>query len=86
MDNGMSKVLNVGVRENVDKNTYTITAEISDGLGDFREALNREVLVLMAKKYVEEHGEEIIASIDLETIKKKTTDKIVVQALKELLK
>jgi len=50
------------------------------------DAVKDRIVIKLVDKFVEAHGEEILASIDLETIKKKTNDKVVVSALKELIK
>ena len=66
----------------------TVTAEFGDerDINDLMDAVKDRIVIKLVDKFVEAHGEEILASIDLETIKKKTNDKVVVSALKELIK
>lgn len=82
----MNQVLNIGMRNNHDSNTVTVEATIARDGEAFREALGNEIIKQFAKKYLDEHAEEILAAIDLEAIKKKTSDKVAVEALRSLAK
>jgi len=50
------------------------------------EAVREKVVNKLVSMYVEAFGDEIIASIDLETVKKKTNEQVTVKAIKELIK
>lgn len=66
----------------------TVTAEFGDER-DFNqviEAVRDRIVIKLVDKFVEQHGEEILAQIDLEAIKAKTNEKVTVAALKELVK
>lgn len=47
-------------------------------------AIRERIVKALVDKFVSEHGEEVLASIDLEAVKKKTNDRVTTAALKVL--
>lgn len=77
-------------RTRTDLHTKSIFVEAEfGGEGDMQsiiEGVSVQVVDKIVSMYVDAFGGEIIASIDLETIKKKTNDTVTVEAIKNLVK
>lgn len=76
----------------VSNNPMRMLTEVRAEFGDERdvylliEAVREQVVVKLVDKFVKLHGDEVLAQIDLETIKVKTNEKVTVAALRELVK
>lgn len=70
------------------RRTTTVTAEFGNesDIQAILEAIKERIVIALVDKFVEKWGDGILAEIDLETIKKKTSEKVTVAALKELVK
>lgn len=49
------------------------------------EVIREKIINRLVDKFVEQHGDEVLSAIDLEAIKKKTNEKVTVQALRGLV-
>lgn len=76
------------IRKDVPSKSIFVEAEFGSEKDSYAiiEGVKTQIVNKLVAKYVEEFGDEIIASIDLETIKKKTNDTVTVEAIKNLVK
>lgn len=78
----------VRTRKSVENRSVFIEAEFGDELLETQllQAVEERVVKRLVDMYLDAYGDEILATIDLESVKKKTNEKVTVQALKELVK
>lgn len=78
---------NVEIKKEIGSMLTTVKASFGDERDTqaIIEAIRDKIVNKLVDKFVEEHGDEVLAALDLETIKKKTNEKVTIQALKELV-
>lgn len=72
------------VTELPDSNSVRITTDIAKEARLVGEAIEARIVAKIADKFVEEHGDELIASIDMSKLGKQINGKILGAALRQL--
>lgn len=76
--------ISVKTSTNPIRNSVTLSAEIERDYGLAVESLETRILQVIADKFIEEYGDEIIGMIDMDKLGKQINGKVLGAALKQL--